>query len=251
MPRRKRSTPPPLPLTPALSPEPGSTALPAGIDEAGRGCLAGPVVAAAVILPAHHDLPGLDDSKKLTAAQRERLAAGIRAQALAWGLGMAWQEDIDRVNILQATFMAMARAVGSLRPRPATPTTPLPLAPRCILVDGNKTIPTAHLALYAPVWAGLGQRAEINGDARIPCIAAASILAKTCRDRLMEHLHRRYPCYGFARHKGYGTSAHRAALRLHGPCPLHRLTFGGVREYAAPSPGDPAAPALQHLPGGA
>lgn len=204
-----------------------------GIDEAGRGCLAGPVVAAAVILPPAYDLPGLGDSKALSAAQRATLAPAIRQCALGWGLGVVWQRDIDRVNILQATFLAMSRAVGCLRrhpPRiPAAPalTAPTLTAPTLLLVDGNKTIPLPVLSAY--VGGPLPhQRAIVGGDAREPAISAASILAKTFRDRLMDALHRRYPRYGFLRHKGYGTREHLAALRQYGPCPLHRMTFAGV-----------------------
>lgn len=181
----------------------------AGIDEAGRGCLAGPVVAAAVILPEDFEpsaLPGLTDSKALSAARREELAPKIRQLALAWSLGLAWPGEIDRVNILAATLSAMARAAALLRVRPAL-----------LLIDGNKTCP-----------APLPQRAIVNGDALIPAISAASILAKTFRDRLLCALDRRHPGYGFSGHKGYGAASHFEALRELGPCPQHRLTFRGV-----------------------
>lgn len=184
----------------------------AGIDEAGRGCLAGPVVAAACILPEAFDLPGLTDSKALTAARREGLAAAIRSQALCWSLGLAWAPEIDRVNILQATLRAMERAVGSLRLRPAL-----------LVIDGNQTC-------LAPI----PQQTIIGGDALVPAISAASILAKTFRDRLLAALDRRHPGYGLAVHKGYGTAVHLAALARLGPSPIHRLTFRGVRPETAP-----------------
>lgn len=184
----------------------------AGVDEAGRGCLAGPVVAGAVILPETFHLPGLNDSKKLTAARRAALEPAIKAQAVAWGLGVIWPAEIDRVNILQATFRAMARAVAVMK-----------LRPQSLLIDGNKTIPVHLLASPA-----LPQRAIVDGDALEPAISAASILAKTFRDRLLTVLDRRYPGYALAVHKGYGTAAHLAALRSLGPCPQHRLTFRGV-----------------------
>ena len=184
----------------------------AGVDEAGRGCLAGPVVAAAVILPESYDLPGLTDSKALSAETREALAPAIRAQALAWAVAVGRVPEIERINILQATFLAMSRAVVHLR-----------LRPRLLLIDGNKTLPP-HLPAAA-----FGQRAEVDGDARIPAISAASILAKTVRDQMMGALDRRFPGYGFAAHKGYGTAEHRAALLRLGPCRVHRATFRGVR----------------------
>lgn len=184
----------------------------AGVDEAGRGCLAGPVVAGAVILPDTFHLPGLNDSKKLTAARRAALEPAIKAQAVAWGLGVIWPAEIDRINILQATFRAMARAVAVMK-----------LQPQSLLIDGNKTIPV-HL-LVSP---SLPQRAIVDGDSLEPAISAASILAKTFRDRLLTVLDRRYPGYALAVHKGYGTAAHLAALRTLGPCPQHRLTFRGV-----------------------
>ena len=208
---------------------PGSAGTPwsIGVDEAGRGCLAGPVVAAAVLLPPRYDLPGLTDSKALTAAQREQLAPAIRSCALSWGLGLAWQGEVDQRNILQATFWAMGRALKALRPAPLTA---LPGAR--LLIDGNKTIPlpvlTACLCARNPALPLPPQKALVDGDALEPCISAASILAKTFRDRIMDKLHKRYPQYGFAKHKGYGTKEHIAALREHGPCPLHRLTFGKV-----------------------
>lgn len=192
----------------------------AGIDEAGRGCLAGPVVAAAVILPAVCDLPGLTDSKAMSAKAREHLAPRIRACAVAWGLGVVWPRRIERINILQATFEAMSRAV---RVMGVTPTR--------LLIDGNKTLPHAVLL---PFWrAGHAapppsQLAIVGGDKSEAAISAASILAKTFRDRLMRHLDRRWPGYGLAAHKGYGTQAHYEALRHLGPCPQHRLTFRGV-----------------------
>ena len=178
--------------------------LTAGVDEAGRGCLAGPVVAGAVILPEAYDLPYLTDSKKLSAARRETLAPAIKAQAVAWAVGMAWPAEIDRINILQATFAAMARAVRALSRHPAA-----------LVIDGNKCIPAAHLAILS---AAPRQKAVVGGDASVPAVSAASILAKTSR----------YPGYGFAAHKGYGAAAHLAALTRLGPCPIHRLTFRGV-----------------------
>lgn len=194
----------------------------AGIDEAGRGCLAGPVVAAAVILPQEYALPGLTDSKKLTAARRESLAEGIRSCAVTWGLGVIWPRDIDRINILQATFRAMARAVRVLRQPPPA-----------ILIDGDKTLPPHVLTSLSCDGHLPTQRAIIGGDGCIPAISAASILAKTFRDRLMDTLDRRYHGYGFAKHKGYGTAEHLAAIAAHGPCAQHRLTFRGVRPNPA------------------
>jgi ribonuclease HII len=189
----------------------GLPALPAaqiaGIDEAGRGCLAGPVVAAACILPETFDLPGLTDSKALTAARRDQLAVAIRSQALCWAFGLAWAPEIDRVNILQATLRSMERAVARLRLRPCL-----------LLIDGNQNC-----------LAEIPQRTVIGGDALVPAISAASILAKTFRDRLLAKLDRRYPGYGLAIHKGYGTAAHLEALRRLGPSRIHRLSFRGVR----------------------
>ena len=192
----------------------------AGIDEAGRGCLAGPVVAAAVILPASYDLPGLNDSKACSVKTRETLAPRIRACALAWGLGVVWPRRIEAINILQATFEAMSRAVRALRATPAL-----------LLIDGNKTLPPEMLALHwrkAHAGEPPRQRCIVGGDASEPAISAASILAKTFRDKLMIQLEARWPGYGFATHKGYGTEEHYAALRRLGPCPLHRMTFRGV-----------------------
>ncbi len=179
----------------------------AGVDEAGRGPLAGPVLAAAVILNPARPIAGLADSKQLSAARREQLAAEIRAHALAWALGRADVAEIDRVNILQASLLAMRRAVDSL-----------PIAPSQILVDG-KQCPSG---LACPC------QAIIKGDATVPAISAASILAKVARDAELRELHERYPAYGFARHKGYPTTAHREALRRFGPCPEHRRSFAPV-----------------------
>lgn len=185
-----------------------------GIDEAGRGCLAGPVVAGAVILPPTYDLPYLTDSKKLSPPRRETLAPAIKAQAVAWAVGMAWPADIDRINILQATFLAMSRAVRALG-----------LVPGALRVDGNKCIPATYLSFLA---CPPRQEAVVGGDASVPAISAASILAKTSRDRLMTVFDRQFPGYGFAAHKGYGAAAHLQALRRLGPCRIHRLTFRGV-----------------------
>ena len=191
----------------------------AGVDEAGRGCLAGPVVAAAVILPPEHRLAGLDDSKALSRDARQDLAPRIRECALAWGLGLSWPREIERVNILQATFAAMARAVAALH-----------AAPAALVVDGPHPIPGHVLhRILKPSLHDLAQQAVVGGDALIPAISAASILAKTFRDALMERLDRRYPGYGLALHKGYGTAEHRAAVARLGPCRLHRMTFRGVR----------------------
>lgn len=218
--------PPAAPLLPGLHEHlPPPAAAIAGVDEAGRGCLAGPVVAAAVILPEGASLPGLADSKTLSERQREALAPLIRRTALAWGLGMVWPRRIDAINILQATFEAMSRAVACLgRHGPL---------PELLLIDGNKTLPPPllHTALSCAGFAPrvpLQQCAIVRGDATEAAISAASILAKTQRDTLMTALDRRWPVYGFARHKGYGTADHYAALREYGPCPLHRLTFRGV-----------------------
>ncbi|SKA90450.1 RNase HII [Paucidesulfovibrio gracilis DSM 16080] len=193
----------------------------AGVDEAGRGCLAGPVVAGAAMLPDSADLPGLTDSKALSEKKREVLYPLVRREALAFGIGLAWPWEIDELNILQATFLAMARAVAAMR-RPA----------RLLLVDGNKTIP-GH-ALAAAGLDPLPQRFEIKGDARFPNISAASVLAKVWRDRFMVAMDRRYPGYGFAEHKGYGAKPHFQAIQELGPCRMHRRTFRGVR--AEPEP---------------
>lgn len=184
----------------------------AGIDEAGRGPLAGPVVAAAVILPDICELPGLTDSKQLSARQREALYPQIRRQALAVGVGLCDAAVIDRINILQATLQAMRQAVTRL-------STPADF----LLIDGISTI-----ALPLP------QQTIKQGDARSLSIAAASVIAKVVRDRLMVIYDRRYPGYGFAGHKGYGSAAHLEAIARLGPSPLHRRTFRGVREHVAP-----------------
>ncbi|MEE9276716.1 MAG: ribonuclease HII [bacterium] len=178
----------------------------AGVDEAGRGPLAGPVVAAAVVLDPAAPIRGLADSKKLTPSARERLLEEIGRRARAVGLAAAGAREIERTNILQASLRAMATAVSRLS-----------LAPDHLLVDGNRTAPL-----------DLEQTPVVSGDALCACIAAASIVAKVWRDRLMERMDRRFPQYGFARHKGYPTRAHLEALRRHGPCMLHRRTFAGV-----------------------
>lgn len=180
----------------------------AGVDEAGRGPLAGPVVAAAVILDDLRPIKGLNDSKKLTALRRERLFDEIRAKALCCSIAQASVEEIDALNILQATMLAMRRAVEGLRLKPAK-----------VLVDGNR-LPTLDVLADAIV----------GGDALVPSISAASILAKVTRDRWCAELDVQYPQYGFAGHKGYGTAEHLAALKAHGACPQHRKTFRPVTD---------------------
>lgn len=190
----------------------------AGLDEAGRGCLAGPVVAAAVILPDDFNLPGLTDSKKLSEAKRNTLAIQIRSCAVAWSLGVIWPRRIEAVNILNATLEAMARAAFSLR-----------VIPQLLLLDGNAKIAAEIMAAANKAAKPTpGQRAIVHGDVLVPAISAASILAKTWRDKLMTALARRWPGYGLEKHKGYGTREHLAALGKLGPCPMHRLTFRGV-----------------------
>jgi len=179
----------------------------AGVDEAGRGPLAGPVVVAAVILDPDRPLAGLDDSKRLSAHRRETLALLIRERALAWAIAEVSPADIDRINILQATLLGMRQAVEGLAWPPAL-----------ALVDGNR-------APDLPCEA----RSIIGGDRLEPAISAASILAKVARDRIMQGLHRRYPQYGFDRHKGYPTPEHLRLLAVHGPCPEHRRSFAPVR----------------------
>ena len=179
----------------------------AGVDEAGRGPLAGPVVAAAVILDELAPIKGLRDSKVLTARARERLFDEIRARALCCSIAQASVEEIDTLNILQATVLAMQRAVDGLR-----------LRPHKVLVDGNR-LPVLTMSAQAIV----------KGDAKVRAISAASILAKVYRDRLCQELHAQHPEYGFGGHKGYPTSAHLAALRAHGPCAQHRRSFAPVR----------------------
>jgi len=180
----------------------------AGVDEAGRGPLAGPVVAAAVILDDTKRIRGLNDSKLLSPAVRDRLYDEIRAKALCCSVAQASVEEIDELNILQATLLAMRRAVEGLRLKPAK-----------VLVDGNQL---PRLMIHA--------EAIIGGDAKVKSISAASILAKVHRDRLCLQLHELHPQYGFDAHKGYSTPAHLAALKAHGACPIHRRTFAPVRE---------------------
>ena len=184
----------------------------AGVDEAGRGCWAGPVVAAAVILPTNYNWNGLDDSKKLSVQQRARLSLRIRQDA-ATGLGIATAAEIDASNILVASLLAMARAVAKL-----------PHTPGHILVDGNRLPDWSHAA-----------EAVIGGDARAPSIAAASIIAKHARDEMMVSLDEQYPAYHWAQNKGYGVPAHREGLKAQGVSPEHRRTFAPIRRLLEPS----------------
>ncbi len=180
----------------------------AGVDEVGRGPLAGDVVAAAVVLPRHYQIPGIADSKKLTAVRREALFDEIDEQALAVGVGRASVEEIDTINILQASLLAMQRAVSALK-----------VEPEHILVDGNRL----------PQW-NFASTAVIGGDALVPAISAASIVAKVTRDREMEQLGEQHPEYGFEKHKGYGTQQHRNAIEQYGPTSIHRHSFAPIRK---------------------
>jgi len=182
----------------------------AGVDEAGRGPLAGPVIAACVVLPADERYQVFNDSKKLSACRREQLFEQLSESGVPIGIATVWQDEIDRLNILQASLLAMKRAILQLVEEPDF-----------LLIDGNQ-----------PVDLAIPQRSLVKGDSRSASIAAASIVAKVTRDRLMTELDRRYPCYNFRKHKGYPTREHREAIIANGPCPLHRLTFRGVREYA-------------------
>lgn len=174
-----------------------------GVDEAGRGPLAGPVCAAAVILPAGLELPGLNDSKKLSEKQREALFMPIKAAAKAYGIAFATVEEIENLNILNATFLAMNRAIAQLSPQP-----------ELALIDGNRSTGIT-----------LPSRCVVKGDSRCADIAAASVLAKVSRDHYMLEMAEEYPEYGFERHKGYGTKLHYEAIRKYGPCPIHRPSF--------------------------
>ena len=174
-----------------------------GVDEAGRGPLAGPVCAAAVILPPHIEIPGLNDSKKLSDKRRRELMPVIKEKALAWGVGFASHQEIDDINILQATFLAMERAIANLN-----------VKPDLALIDGNREKDF-----------GIPVKTVVKGDSRSASIAAASVIAKVTRDDLMLKEAEKFPAYGFEIHKGYGTKAHYEALRLYGPSPIHRMTF--------------------------
>lgn len=174
-----------------------------GVDEAGRGPLAGPVCAAAVILPPNHNIPGLNDSKKLSDKKRRELYPLIKEQAVAYGIAFASEQEIDEINILQATFLAMQRAIDQL-----------PVKPELALIDGNR-----EKDFGVPV------KTVVHGDSLSASIAAASVLAKVTRDDLMLKISERYPQYAFDIHKGYGTKAHYEAISVHGPCPVHRKTF--------------------------
>lgn len=175
----------------------------AGTDEVGRGCLAGPVVAAAVILPEFHAIEGIKDSKLLSPAQREKLYGEITEQAVAWGVGVIGVSEIDRINIFHASLKAMSEAVGKLKP-----------SPDFLLIDGKHKIPFA-----------VAQRPVVKGDRHCESIAAASIVAKVSRDRMMAEFEREYPNFTFSVHKGYPTEKHREELREHGPLPIHRRSF--------------------------
>ena len=181
----------------------------AGIDEAGRGPLAGPVVAAAVIFPSQVNIPGLNDSKKLSTKKREELFPKIQEISVFYGVAVVDQKVIDKINILQAARLAMKQAVETLK-----------ITPGLLLIDGNQKIDST-----------LNQWAIVKGDSRSLSIAAASVLAKVTRDRIMDDYHKLYPQYEFNRHKGYGTKLHRNLIQEHGPCPIHRNTFKGVAEY--------------------
>lgn len=188
------------------------TGLIAGVDEAGRGPLAGPVVAAAVILRPDDDIDGLADSKKLSASRREQLAREVRERSLSWAVGWADSSEIDEFNILAATMLAMHRAIGNLT-----------VTPDAVKVDGNR-LPDLSFGDIR-----LEGEAIVGGDGKVASISAASIIAKTTRDGIMAFLDRVYPEYEFARHKGYGTEVHLERLRKHGPCDQHRASFAPVR----------------------
>ncbi len=197
-----------------------------GVDEAGRGPLAGPVFAAAVILDPARPIAGLRDSKKLKESRREQLALDIKAQALAWAVAECSEQEIDTLNILQATMLAMRRAVEGLS-----------CAPMLALIDGNRCPPLAMRA-----------QAIVKGDDTVPAISAASILAKTARDAALRLLHLQYPQYAFDQHKGYGTALHLERLRLHGVSPVHRKSYAPVRALLG-FPGGPEAAATADLQG--
>jgi ribonuclease HII len=180
----------------------------AGIDEAGRGPLAGPVVAAAVILPQNLTIEGINDSKKLTPKKRELLFEEIKEKALSFSIAVVDNKIIDEINILQATFKAMASAAQDLKAKPDL-----------LIIDGSHKIPQNYFSLPCP------QEAIISGDAKSANIAAASILAKVARDKIMDDYAKLYPQYGFEKHKGYGTKAHMQAIEKFGACPIHRMTF--------------------------
>ncbi len=184
----------------------------AGVDEAGRGPLAGPVLAAAVVLHPDRPVIGLADSKKLSAERREGLAKEIRERSLAWSVAWADPAEIDALNILAATLLAMRRAILAL-----------PVSPNAVRVDGNR-LPSLRFGRRC-----LKGEAIVGGDSKVAEISAASIIAKTTRDRMMIEMDRIYPCYEFARHKGYGTELHRARLREFGPCREHRFSFAPIR----------------------
>lgn len=176
----------------------------AGCDEAGRGCIAGPVVAAAVILPRGMDFPDFDDSKKLTEKQREKLRIKVMENALAYGVGIVSAKEIDEINILNASFLAMHRAIDQLKTRP-----------ELLLIDGNRFNP----------YKGIKHQCIVGGDAKYQSIAAASILAKTTRDHIMEEYHKDFPQYNWLKNKGYPTPEHKNAVAEHGVSPIHRMTF--------------------------
>jgi ribonuclease HII len=194
----------------------------AGVDEVGRGPLAGPVVAAAVVLPQGFTDSDIKDSKVLTSEQRERLLPTIRESALCWGVGVVEVEEIDRINILQASLLAMSKAFRALRP-----------VPDCLLIDGNQKIPAEFFQTNAVLKQLPFQRTIIKGDQLCVSIAAASILAKVARDTMMVELDKTYPEYGFAHHKGYSCITHMEALRRFGPSPIHRRSFKPVRAMCA------------------
>jgi ribonuclease HII len=194
----------------------------AGLDEVGRGPLAGPVVAAAVVLPLGFTHPDIKDSKMLTAEQRERLLPTIRESAVCWGVGIVAVEEIDLMNILKASLLAMVKALRTLRP-----------VPDCLLIDGNQMIPAELFSVNSAFKKPPFQRTIIKGDQLCVSIAAASILAKVVRDTMMVELDKTYPEYGFAHHKGYSCITHMEALRRFGPSPIHRRSFKPVRAMCA------------------
>ena len=245
-----------LPTAAKLAPPPISEGPHIGVDEAGRGCLAGPVVAAAVLFPPNFDfatlIPGLNDSKKLTEKRRNLIAPLISKYSIVYGIGLSWQDEIDRINILNGTFRAMSRALLSMSAKLQAASSPIGPNLLPLLLDGNQTIPITEwqacirgIPVSALAWEQYlplpdtklppriptlpAQSAVIGADALFPAVSAASILAKTFRDGIMTRLDEFEPGYGFAIHKGYATKEHLYALAQKGPCQLHRKTFKKVR----------------------